>query len=135
MRVAFLLLSFAAVASSLGGVRQAGSVSGSSCARRAPLRARAASRLSDSQEGRPDLDEYLARLWGSSEEELDEDVQRQSSIFEQEGDIGPMEDEERKEFALMYKLRKELGDADFKAIFGTKTVTGPPLLDGGLLGR
>lgn len=137
MRAAFLLLSFAVVGSCLtrGNSR---ATFGSQLARRAPTRARAASHLSDSRDVLPeagDLDDYLARLWGSSEEELDDDAQRHHSIFERDAPVGSAEEEEKQEFALMYKLRKELGDADFKAIFGTRSVTGPPSFDGGVFGR
>ncbi|KAG8463547.1 hypothetical protein KFE25_003820 [Diacronema lutheri] len=107
-----------------------------SLARRAPVVARAGCRLSESADAladKPDLDEYLARLWGSTEEELDQDVQRHHSIFAKESVVGAVE-EERDEFALMLKLRRELGDADFKAIFGTAKVSGPSL-DGGVVGR
>jgi hypothetical protein len=96
---------------------------------RLPAHVRAAVHLASSDAtadgNAPDLDEYLARLFGASEEELDDDAPAER-IFTVDGEINHVGDD-TDEFALMYKLRKELGDADFKAIFGTMRVAGPSL--------
>ncbi|KAJ1641434.1 hypothetical protein T492DRAFT_919618 [Pavlovales sp. CCMP2436] len=106
-------------------------------ARRPAARARAASRLSDTSspnlvEGDEHLDEYLARLCVAEDDELEGETHQLG--FNVGGDINK-ESDEKAEFALMYKLRKELGDADFKYIFGSAKVSGPPLDGPALPGR
>lgn len=82
----------------------------------------AAVRLSDAM--RPDLDEYLAQLFQS---EIDPDGLEATRMF----NVSSEHVEEMDEFMLMFKMRKELGDEDFKAIFGGIRVSGPNLDDMG----
>jgi len=80
----------------------------------------------DESPGRPaDLDEFLAKLMHATEDEIHEGdrIERMFNVDSSSGDVAG----EMDEFALMFKLRKELGDDDFKKIFGSMKVSGPPL--------
>ena len=48
-------------------------------------------------------------------------------LAEDEEGVGDSGLSDMDEFQLMYKLRKELGDADFNAIFNDRRIQGPDL--------
>lgn len=78
-----------------------------------------------SSEAEPDVQEYLARVFDTPDLDVLAAAEERSRLFDTNGDVADVDDMD--ELALLYKLRKELGDADFKAIFDTATVSGPNL--------
>jgi hypothetical protein len=130
-------IAYAAAAALLLGAGEAGALARPPrCI--ATLRSRVVVRASaEAAEPLPDLDAYIHELVGLTEADLEAEAARDAidtRRFVVDGAINSDSDEVD-EFKLMYKLRKELGDADFKAIFGTLKVSGPALDGPSLPGR